>query len=64
MVVSFCTLLLRLSWQPVSLVIPASAFSYVVGTLGTKYILGEEISGSRWAEVLLVCAGVPLVAGG
>jgi drug/metabolite transporter (DMT)-like permease len=64
MAVSFYTLLLLLSWQPVSFVIPASALSYVVGTLGAKYILGEQISGSRWAGVLLVCVGVAIVAGG
>jgi drug/metabolite transporter (DMT)-like permease len=61
--VSFYVLLLLLSWQPVSFVIPASALSYVVGTFGAKYILREEISGSRWAGVLLVCVGVALVAG-
>jgi hypothetical protein len=36
----------------------------VVGTLGAKYILQEQISPSRWAGVLLVCAGVALVAAG
>jgi drug/metabolite transporter (DMT)-like permease len=64
MTISFYTLLILLSWQPVSFVIPASALSYVVGTFGAKYILREEISGARWAGVLLVCAGVGLVAGG
>jgi multidrug transporter EmrE-like cation transporter len=64
MAISFYALLLLLSWQPVSFVIPASALSYVVGTLGAKYVLREEISGSRWAGVLLVCAGVALVAAG
>lgn len=64
MALSFYALLLLLSWQPVSFVIPASALSYVIGTLGAKYILREEISGSRWAGVLLVCVGVALVAGG
>ena len=64
MAVSFYTLLLLLSWQPVSFVIPASALSYVVGTLGAKYLLREEIRGSRWAGVLLVCVGAALVAGG
>ena len=64
MAVSFYSLLLLLSWQPVSFVIPASALSYVVGTLGAKYLLREEVSGSRWAGVLLVCVGVALVAGG
>jgi bacterial/archaeal transporter family protein len=64
MTVSFYSLLVLLSWQPVSFVIPASALSNVVGTLGAKYILREKISGARWAGVLLVCAGVALVAGG
>jgi drug/metabolite transporter (DMT)-like permease len=60
---SFYLLLLLLSWEPISLVIPASALNpYVVGTLAAKYILGEQISPARWAGVFLVCAGVALVA--
>jgi drug/metabolite transporter (DMT)-like permease len=64
MALSFYLLMVLLSWAPISLVIPASALSYVVGTLGAKYILKEEISGLRWAGVLLVCAGVAIVAAG
>jgi drug/metabolite transporter (DMT)-like permease len=64
MALSFYSLLVLLSWEPISFVIPASALSYVVGTLGAKYILGEEISVARWAGVVLVCAGVALVAAG
>jgi len=64
MAMSFYSLLVLLSWQPVSFVIPATALSNVVGTLGAKYILREHISRARWAGVLLVCAGVALVAGG
>lgn len=64
MAVSFYALLTLLSWQPISFVIPASALSYVVGTLGAKYFLREEISGARWVGVLLVCAGVAIVAAG
>lgn len=60
---SFYLLLLLLSWEPISLVIPASALNpYVFGTLAAKYILGEQISPARWAGVTLVCAGVTLVA--
>jgi drug/metabolite transporter (DMT)-like permease len=36
--------------------------SYVVGALGAKYILKEDVSLYRWAGVLLVCAGVLIVA--
>jgi drug/metabolite transporter (DMT)-like permease len=64
MALSFYSLLLLLSWAPISLVIPASALNYVVGAFGAKYILGEEISVARWAGVILVCAGVALVAVG
>jgi drug/metabolite transporter (DMT)-like permease len=64
MAVAFSSLLVLLSWKPISFVIPASALSYVVGTLGAKYVLGEDITGKRWAGVLLVCAGVALVAVG
>src|ERR1700675_1255509 len=64
MALSFYALLIFLSWEPISLVIPASALSYVVGTLGAKYILKEDVNGMRWAGVLLVCVGVAIVAAG
>lgn len=62
MAASFYSLLMLLSWEPISFVIPASALSYVVGTLGAKYILREDVSTARWAGVVLVCCGVILVA--
>jgi drug/metabolite transporter (DMT)-like permease len=64
MALSFYLLMVLLSWEPISLVIPASALSYVVGTLGAKYILKEDVNGVRWAGVLLVCIGVAIVAAG
>jgi hypothetical protein len=64
MALSFYSLLILLSWEPISFVIPASALSYVVGTFGAKYILGERVSFARWAGVVLVCLGVALVAVG
>jgi drug/metabolite transporter (DMT)-like permease len=64
MALSFYLLLVLLSWEPISLVIPASALSYVVGTLGAKYILKEDVNGMRWAGVWLVCVGVAIVAAG
>ena len=62
MALSFYALLLLLSWEPISFVIPASALSYVVGTFGAKYILREDVSAARWMGVVLVCLGVALVA--
>jgi drug/metabolite transporter (DMT)-like permease len=64
MAASFFALLILFSWHPLSFVIPISALSYVVGTLGAKYILKEEVNAARWVGVILVCAGVALVAAG
>ena len=58
---SFYSLLVLLSWAPLSVVIPASAFNYVVGTFGAKYLLKEQVSVKRWAGVVMVCIGVALV---
>ena len=59
--VSFYALLILLSWAPISLVIPASAFNYVVGTFGAKYLLKENVTPKRWLGVALVFLGVLLV---
>lgn len=61
MAVSFFAFLALLSWADVSFVVPATALSYVVGALGAKVLLREEVSGVRWAGVWLVCLGVALV---
>jgi drug/metabolite transporter (DMT)-like permease len=58
---SFYSLLVLLSWAPLSVVIPASAFNYVVGTFGAKYLLREQVSVKRWMGVVMVCVGVTLV---
>jgi len=58
---SFYSLLILLSWAPLSVVIPASAFNYVVGTFGAKYLLKEQVSVKRWMGVVMVCVGVALV---
>ncbi|HTZ46691.1 MAG TPA: hypothetical protein VMH20_03825 [Verrucomicrobiae bacterium] len=58
---SFYSLLILLSWAPLSVVIPASAFNYVVGTFGAKYLLNEQVSVKRWMGVVMVCIGVTLV---
>lgn len=58
---SFYSLLILLSWAPLSVVIPASAFNYVVGTFGAKYLLREQVSAKRWMGVVMVCVGVTLV---
>ena len=58
---SFYSLLILFSWAPVSVVIPASASNYILGTFGAKYLLKEGVSVKRWMGVILVCIGVMLV---
>jgi drug/metabolite transporter (DMT)-like permease len=62
--VSFYSLLALLSWSPVSFVVPATAASYAVSAVGAKFLLREQVSGLRWAGVLLVCLGVALAWAG
>lgn len=62
MTLAFFSLLAILSVAKASFVFPATALSYVVGTLGGKLFLGETVTRQRWLGVLLVCLGVALVA--
>lgn len=61
MALGFFSLLALLSWENVSLVVPATALSYAVGALGAKLFLGERVDRLRWLGVLLVVVGVALV---
>jgi transporter family protein len=61
MALSFFAFLAILSWDDVSLVIPATSLEYVLSTMGAKYILKERISSLRWAGICLVCIGVALI---
>lgn len=61
MATAFFSLLAILAVQNVSFVVPVTALSYGAGALGGKFLLGEQVSGRRWAGVALVCAGVALV---
>ena len=62
MAVGFFSLLALLSWADVSVVVPATALSYVAGAFGAKFLLREEVAPVRWAGVLLVCLGVALIS--
>ena len=62
MVSSFLSLLTVLSWADVSVVVPATALSYVAGALGAKFLLRETVAPVRWAGVVLVCLGVALLS--
>src|SRR5204863_440830 len=62
LLVFFVSYLVLLSWADVSVVVPATALSYVAGALGAKFLLHEEVAPLRWAGVLLVCVGVALIS--
>ena len=62
MAMAFFSLLDLLSRQEVSYAIPLTALSYVVGALGAKLFLREEVSPVRWVGVVLVCVGAALVS--
>lgn len=61
MALAYFALLGLLARADVSVVIPATALSYVVGAIGGRWFLGEDVSYRRWIGVLLVCVGVVLV---
>jgi multidrug transporter EmrE-like cation transporter len=61
MALAYFALLGLLARVDVSVVIPATALSYVVGAIGGQWFLGEHVSYRRWMGVLLVCVGVVLV---
>lgn len=61
MTLGFISLLAVLAIENVSFVVPVTALSYAVGTLGGSLFLHERVAPTRWAGVLLVCIGVTLV---
>ena len=58
---SFYSLLILFSWEKLSVVIPASASNFVVGTIFAKYLLKEDVSPKRWLGVICVAVGVLIV---
>lgn len=62
MAVSFFAFLGALSRADMSYTVPATSLSYVVSTLGAKFILKETINLRRWMGTLLVCLGILLIS--
>ena len=62
MATSFFAFLAVLSWADLSFIVPATSLSFVVSTLGAKWLLKERISRLRWIGTLLVGLGVALVS--
>ncbi len=60
----FASYLSALSWADLTFVLPSTAFGYVVIALLSHFWLGEHISVSRWAGILLIVCAVGFVANG
>jgi drug/metabolite transporter (DMT)-like permease len=59
-VTAFLSLLGLLSVAQLSAAVPATALSFVVDTLGARFILREHVPWKRWVGVMCVTAGVIL----
>lgn len=57
---AFFSLLGLLSVAQLSVAVPATALSFVIDTVGARFILGEHVPWKRWAGVVFVTAGVIL----
>lgn len=57
---AFLSLLGMLSVAPLSVAVPATALSFVIDTLGARFVLKERVPWGRWIGVLCVTAGVIL----
>ena len=60
----FACYLTALSWADLSYVIPATALGYVLIALLSRWLLGETVTWTRWAGILLVGGGVAFLARG
>lgn len=61
MLLFLAALMLVLSWADFSYVLPATAAMYAVVPLLGHFLLGESVTGMRWAGVALICVGVLFV---
>jgi drug/metabolite transporter (DMT)-like permease len=57
---AFFSLLALLSVAQLSVAVPATALSFVVDTIGARFILREHVPWKRWVGVMFVTAGVIL----
>ena len=58
----FGALLYLLSQRDVSLIWPLTSLGFVLTALSAKLILDEQVSGLRWAGVILIVIGAGLVS--
>ena len=57
----FVGLLILLSRSNVSFIWPLTSLGFVLTTLAAKFILGEEVTATRWSGVFLIMVGATLI---
>ncbi|MEK6324378.1 MAG: EamA family transporter [Acidobacteriota bacterium] len=62
LIVFFVLFSAALSWADLSLVLPATAFGYVLNVAAGYYFLGESVSNRRWAGAVIITLGVLFVS--
>ena len=62
MIVGFVAFLVVLTWADLSFIIPATSLSFVLTTLGAKWILKENINRLRWFGTVCVGLGIALIS--
>jgi len=62
LIVFFAFFAAALSWADLSLVLPATAFGYILNVALAHHYLGEPVSSTRWAGTLIIFIGVILVS--
>ena len=60
----FASYLTALSWADLTFVMPATAFSYVVVALLSKFWLHEHLSMYRWSGIFMIVCAVGFVTNG
>jgi drug/metabolite transporter (DMT)-like permease len=58
--VAFFSMLALLSIAPLSIAVPATALSFVLDTIGARFLLQEHVPWKRWIGVMCVTVGVIL----
>ena len=64
LLVFFASYSAALSWADLTYVVPSTSLGYVVIALLSQFFLHEHVTLTRWLGILLVSAGVGIVAGG
>jgi drug/metabolite transporter (DMT)-like permease len=60
--ISFFAFLKLLAIAPLSFSVPITGSTYVVDAVVARYLLKEQVNKQRWAGIVLITAGIVLIA--